>query len=455
MTNPYLSKDIEVPFEQLFADPNNPRLPIFETGISTSVERVGYDDPKTLFNPEYQIWQDSWEHYYKISDLMTVILKQGWIAVDPIFVWQHPEVNDKFVVCEGNTRLWALRRIREEFLKKEALLNDIESKGSRAVSRNRIDELRKEIDQQRMVIEQTKILQVKPIAAKDTEQLKEKLSIVLGVRHLNGAKKWHNYPESMYLYNKYQRMFIDEYGEDEWIDNKRIEPEVLKKQAQLDSLEPPKLKKKIIAASRHTVFRELYRINVEQAGNTFRDGDHFLFENLGKNNDVRNKFGFEADCLELPAHTMKVLFEWTFKKPRASSDGSDDKEEENPNIFHAHRNIYEWNKIIRHDNKYKTSIANGKFEPDEDSYEDVPPFSDIIADYRLNKSVRDPVHTIERAVDDLKKITSNDFVGGGQNLENAFNELESWLKVNKSIFNTVKAMPEDRREDTGTGKLEE
>ena len=31
------------------------------------------------------------------------------------------------------------------------------------------DELRKEIDQQRMVIEQTKILQVKPIAAKDTE----------------------------------------------------------------------------------------------------------------------------------------------------------------------------------------------------------------------------------------------------------------------------------------------
>ena len=45
--------------------------------------------------------------------------------------------------------------------------------------------------------------------------------------------------------------------------------------------------------------------------------------------------------------------------------------------------------------------------------------------------------------------------GGGQNLENAFNELESWLKVNKSIFNTVKAMPEDRREDTGTGKLEE
>ena len=223
----------------------------------------------------------------KISELMTVILKQGWVPVDPIFVWQHPEVNDKFVVCEGNTRLWALRRILEEFQEKEALLNDIESKGSRAISRNRIDELRKEIDQQRMVIEQTKILQVKPIAAKDTEQLKEKLSIVLGVRHLNGAKKWHNYPESMYLYNKYQRMFIDEYGEDEWIDNKRIEPEVLKKQAQLDSLEPPKLKKKIIAASRHTVFRELYRINVEQARNTFRDGDHFLFENLEKNNDER------------------------------------------------------------------------------------------------------------------------------------------------------------------------
>ncbi len=455
MTNPYLLKDIDVPFEKLFADPNNPRLPVFKTEKGVSVERIGYDDPNKLFDPEYQIWQNSWEHYYKISDLMTVILKQGWVAVDPIFVWQHPDVDDKYVVCEGNTRLWSLRRIREEFIKKEALLNDIESRGSKAVSKEQMDDLREEVDQQRKVIEQTEILQVKPIAANNSEELQEKLSIVLGVRHLNGAKKWHNYPEAMYLYKKYQRIFIGDHGEDEWINNKRIEPKIILKQAQLDSLEPPILKKKIIAASRHTVFRELYRVNVEQAGNTFRDGDHFLFENLGKSNDVRKKFGFESDCLELPAHTMKVLFEWTFKKPRASSDGSDDKEEDNPNIFHAHRNIYEWNKIIRHDNKYKTNIAEGRFEPDEDNYKYVPPFSDIIGDYRLNKSIRDPVQTIERAIKDLRNLKSEDFMGGGQNLENAFNDLENWLKVNKSLFNAAKEMSEEKSDDTGTGKLEE
>ena len=33
--------------------------------------------------------------------------------------------------------------------------------------------------------------------------------------------------EAMYLYKKYERMFIEEHGEDAWINNKRIESKII------------------------------------------------------------------------------------------------------------------------------------------------------------------------------------------------------------------------------------
>ena len=130
----------------------------------------------------------------------------------------------------------------------------------------------------------------------------------------------------------------------------------------------------------------MFTDKVKEAGNEMKETDHFLFENLGKNEVVRDKFGYGKDDMALSDHTMDVLFEWTFSKPRDKSDGTDEYDEDNPNIFHAHRNIYEWNKIIRFDKKNKTYIAETVFEPDADKYKSVPTFHDIMADYKLSRS---------------------------------------------------------------------
>src|SRR5690349_19269591 len=109
----YLDKPIDVSFQKLFLDPNNPRL---------GQPPPGYNDTALLFDPTKQ--QDIHDRitkiYPKIEELKHAILAQGWTPIDNILVWHHPGNTDHYIVVEGNTRKTALRQIREDLARLEA-----------------------------------------------------------------------------------------------------------------------------------------------------------------------------------------------------------------------------------------------------------------------------------------------------------------------------------------------
>src|SRR5262245_46658734 len=98
----FLKKSIEVAFDSLYLDPNNPRL--------ARDDKPGYDDPEQLFDDQLQKEIEAEiERVYQVDDLMEAILAQGWMPIDNVVVWTYPTSQDRHVVLEGNTRTVSLR----------------------------------------------------------------------------------------------------------------------------------------------------------------------------------------------------------------------------------------------------------------------------------------------------------------------------------------------------------
>lgn len=56
---------------------------------------------------------------YEVTNLEESILTHGWVPIDSIIVWEHPDRPGYYVVVEGNTRTVALRALRGERLERE------------------------------------------------------------------------------------------------------------------------------------------------------------------------------------------------------------------------------------------------------------------------------------------------------------------------------------------------
>ena len=106
----YLLDDALIPIDELYADPNNLDLQSLKRRRKPRKE----SDMKTIKN--FLILNTKCGK--KIGNNIMIQTNSSRISylpdgflVDPIFVWKHPEVDNKYVVCEGNTRLWAPRFI--------------------------------------------------------------------------------------------------------------------------------------------------------------------------------------------------------------------------------------------------------------------------------------------------------------------------------------------------------
>src|SRR3954470_8315895 len=109
----YLKRAFPASLDQLWPDPNNPRLAL--------AEAPGYADPEKLFDEETrrQIFEDLGDKAYSVDELVDAIVGQGWMPIDNIIVWEHPDGSERHVVVEGNRRRLALERIRTDQLPKE------------------------------------------------------------------------------------------------------------------------------------------------------------------------------------------------------------------------------------------------------------------------------------------------------------------------------------------------
>lgn len=378
-----LGKPITVQFSKIFLDPNNPRVAP-ENGSR-------YEDPDIIFADELQKDLTSQVYaVYQAGELEDAIIAQGWVPIDPLIVWEHPDRPDHHIVVEGNTRISVLRDIRGPRLDREkAKLEKFTKVGK--MPAEEIKQQRRIVEKIEEIIKDTDELLVYPVKAATTEELEALLPRLLGVRHITHAGQWGPYATNLYITSLYERLFRERFDPDEPL---RLEHDLISRVATMVSLKDTKTRRNIQAASAFGHFKRTYEDQLPD-GEEFSDSDQYFFENILQHKYCQDQFGFSKDRLYLPDESEKALFEWCFAKPRKNED-------KNPNIFYKAENIRLWNDMAKYDGENGTAFA-AQFDvsaPEQAS----KPMRLVEAEYLHHKARQTPLNTLQALLEALKDL---------------------------------------------------
>ena len=154
-------KEIEVPIAHLVLDPDNPRI---QTDINAEPTSDPTSNPATIATYERMKEEG-------ISELMRSIQQNGWQPVDRIFVRR---IGKKYLVLEGNRRVSAIQQLLD---------------GTHVLP----SALKSSLDP----------LSVMEIL--DKEDVKAKITYLLGVRHHGSLKTWRPFAQAHDMYERYLR----------------------------------------------------------------------------------------------------------------------------------------------------------------------------------------------------------------------------------------------------------
>lgn len=394
----YLRASMRVPFDDLYPDPNNPRLALDET--------PGYEDAEALFDEvtRKKILTVLGETAYETDALAQAILGQGWMPIDNIITWDHPkDGTERHVVVEGNRRLVTLSKIRTvELEKQRKKLERMEKKASSypaeelATQRTlvaRIEQIKADTDE----------LLVVPVDADTVEELGHKLPRVLAVRHINGAKDWGNYAQDLWLLARYEQLFTDKHGAGAggfW------DTDVIQAVAAEASLSTTATKRQLKAASWFGHFKAEFEDELPQ-GEAFSKTDYYLFELISRKPWVRQQLGIGEDDRAISAESEQVLFDWIFKLPRTRSADT------NPNVFFRHENIKVWDDMHKYDQANGTSFA-AEFDVSDPG--SARPMAEVEAEWLSHKAKRKPQAIIDDLLKRLSELTADRLATEGTSL---------------------------------------
>jgi hypothetical protein len=403
----YLRPGIKVPFESLYLDPNNPRLYVDDP--------PGYLDVQRLFDQELQkLLEVRVEQEFGVDELMQAVIGNGWMPIDAIVVWEHPDGSQRNVVLEGNRRIVTLRKLRGRLAKEQEKLERMRSGKTRVAG----SDLRKQerlVSMIEQIISDTANIDVVPLDAADPDELERKLPRVLGVRHIAGPKGWGNFAEDLWLLRRYDQLFEDDFpGQD-----RRWEPSIIERVAGEASLTKLSAKRQLLASSAFSHFTAEYETELpgdEEFGVT----DYYLFENIVKKPWLREQFGFGENDQHLPEESERVLFDWVFKLRRPR------KAEDNENIFYRHENALLWEKIKRYDDKHGTAFAK---QFDVENHDEAPRMREIEADYLAHMARKKPGDVLDSLLKQLGSINEATIEEEGLFLEQQLKRLEKRVQA--------------------------
>lgn len=382
----FLRKSEKVRISDLFPDPNNPRLALEDA--------PGYADAWTLFDETLRkkILDEIGEDSYGVGDLVDAIIGQGWMPIDNILVWQHPDVPGKRVVVEGNRRLVSLNRVRSAELEKaRRKLARIKTKPS-SYPKSEADAAEEQVRRIEQIVADTDVLDVVPVDAVTSDDLIHKLPRVLAVRHITGAKEWGNYAEDIWLLRRFEQLFADVHGVNTdlfW------DQSIISRVAHEASLGVTTTKRQLKAAKWFAHFRAEWEDELPP-GEKFIKSDYYLFESISKRPWVRRQLGIGDDDMFISDLGEKALFTWVFKESGRKAKDADD----NPNIFYRHENINLWDQINRYDENQGTSFAQ-RF--DVENPDEAPTMREVEAEWLTHKASKKP-HAL---LDDLLRRLSD------------------------------------------------
>jgi hypothetical protein len=400
-----LGKAITVSFTKVFLDPNNPRI--------APGGKTRYDHPDEIFNDQLQ--KDLTTKFYtayKAGDLEDAIVVQGWVPIDPIIVWEHPDRPDHHIVVEGNTRVSVLRSIRGARLERERAKLEKFNKGGK-VPPEELKQQRQLVAQLEGIAKDTDKLVVYPVKAATLQELEEKLPRLLGVRHIMHARPWSPYATNLYILSLYERVFHEQHGEEEAL---RLEQHLIARVASMVSLGETKTRRNLQAASAFSHFKRHYEDQLPE-GESFSDGDHYFFENILQNKYAQEQFGFSKDRLYLSDESERALFHWAFSQPRK------DDENKNPNTFYKAENIRAWNEMSKYDAENGTGFAS-QFDVSNPE-KAAKSFRLVEAEYLHQKARQTPLNTLQALLEALKDLKGETMITQSNFLKPTLQEIAS------------------------------
>jgi hypothetical protein len=418
----YLRKSEDVPIGDLFPDPNNPRVALEDA--------PGYADAPALFDEALRkrILDEIGEEAYGVADLVSTIAGQGWMPIDNILVWRHPDVPGKWVVVEGNRRLISLNRLRSgELEKARKKLARIKAKPT-TYPKSELDAAEEQIRRIEQVVADTDVLKVVPVDADTADDLMRKLPRVLAVRHITGAREWGNYAEDIWLLKRFEHLFADTHGRGAelfW------DQAIIRRVAQEASLGETTTKRQLRASKWFAHFRAEWADELPEDG-AFIKSDYYLFESIAKRPWVRKQLGIGDDDLFISDVGEKALFTWVFEEPDRKAKDADD----NPNIFYRHENINLWDQINRYDQKQGTSFA---MRFDVENPEDAPTMREVEAEYAMHKASKKPHALLDDLLRRLSEIRGEQFAAEGTFLRG---QLERIRDLSEKYIKMIEAMEE-------------
>ncbi len=403
----FLKSKVEIALDDLYPDPNNPRL-----GLD---DAPGYDNVDKLFSEESRelIFGRLGQDAYGVDELVSAIVGQGWMPIDNILVWQHPGDGGKWVVVEGNRRRLALERIRHDVLPKaERKLARMRDKSGQFTAQDLKAQENLNL-RLKKIADDTAVLDVIPVDAESADELDRKLPRVLAVRHITGAKKWGYYAEDLWLLQRYSHLFQGKHEPDTpltWDDG------LIGHVADEACLSPTKTKRQLKSSSWFSHFKAEWEDELPE-GQEFRDEDYYLFSLISQKPWVRRQLSIDDQATRIPPEGERVLFDWVFNLPRPRS--ADDNE----NVFYRHENIKVWDDMNRYDQKPEnnTSFA-ARF--DVEDHENVPRMHEVEAEWLSHKARTKPADVMDSLLRRLKELGAETLVNEGDYFKGMLTELE-------------------------------
>jgi hypothetical protein len=378
-----LLSPVRVPFDRLFLDPNNPRL--------GRDDKPGYADPPALFDERVQIQLEMRMRrtYKSIKELVTSILNMGWVPVDAMLAWEPPEAPGQFVVVEGNARTTALRMIRRDHARELARLAKISASG--IIAPGLLKEQEDRVALYQRVADQTRELEILPVAAPSAADLARALPRLLGVRHISHAQQWKPHATNVYVFSLYRQLFEETYAGERF----RLEDALIRQTAAAAGLNIFKVKRAVQAVVAFQRFRAVFEDRLPE-GERFQDQDQNFFLYLFEPGYARDQLGLEENGLSMARDMEEVLFQWAFSKARGLEDGR-----ENQNVLRSPDDIRTWNRIARYDDLHKTHFSRRLNVNRPEAARSV---ADMELDYNTHRTGRTPLETVLSLVEKLKGL---------------------------------------------------
>lgn len=171
---------IKVSIDDLLLDPNNPRLVTdLHQNLDVPDELAEEKQEELLrkFSPGGAIADDE-EDFLKIESLMTSMSEIGYVGIDRIVVRKAP--GGKFIVLEGNRRTATIKILREK-------------------NRTARDKFPENISQ---TFEELDVMEL-PSDGVSPTVLRERLNVILGIRHYGSLLEWEPLPKAYNMFHNY------------------------------------------------------------------------------------------------------------------------------------------------------------------------------------------------------------------------------------------------------------